>query len=222
MDELSDSIWFSEQTLGATGVGPPFLIHTPGSLAGFRTLTASRGRIRVWHDGRFPLESPTPLQPERAVSHETFLRRAIQLAETHSADGRNGPFGSVVVKDGEVVGEGWNQVVENSDPTAHAEVMAIRDAGKLLGAHDLTGCTIYASCEPCPMCLSAIYWARIGTVVFSASAEDAAAAGFDDTRILEELGRGWVERSLEGTQALREDGRRVLKGWAENPRKTPY
>ena len=168
------------------------------------------------------MENPTTPQVKRTMSQETFLRRAIQLAETHSLDGRNGPFGAVVVKKGEVVGEGWNQVVEKADPTAHAEVMAIRDAGRRLGTHNLAGCTIYASCEPCPMCLSAIYWARIDSVVFSASAEDAAAAGFDDTRILEELGRGWVERNLEGTQALREEGRRILEGWAENPRKMPY
>ena len=156
------------------------------------------------------------------MRNEDFLRQAIRLAADHSSDGDHGPFGALVVRDGEVVGEGWNQVVENSDPTAHAEVMAIRDAGKRLGTHDLIGCTIYASCEPCPMCLSAIYWARIDTVVFSASAEDAVAAGFDDTRIMEELSREWVERSINGTQALREEGRRVLEGWVENPWKMPY
>ena len=158
----------------------------------------------------------------KGMKHEVYLRQAIRLAADHSADGRHGPFGAVVVRDGEVIGEGWNQVVEGADPTAHAEVMAIRAACSHLRTHELSGATIYSSCEPCPMCLSAIYWARIERVVYAASAEDAAAAGFDDSRILEELGLGWVERSVEGTQALREEGRRVLDGWAQNPLKMPY
>ena len=158
----------------------------------------------------------------KGMNHQVYLRHAIRLATDHSSDGHHGPFGAVVVRDGDVLGEGWNRVVKDSDPTAHAEVMAIRDACHRLGTHELSGATIYSSCEPCPMCLSAIYWARIERVVYAASAEDAAAAGFDDSRILEELGLGWVERSVEGTQALREEGRRVLEGWVENPRRVQY
>jgi len=156
------------------------------------------------------------------MSDEEFLRQAIRLAEEHSADGRNGPFGAVLVRNEGVVGKGWNRVVELADPTAHAEVLAIRDACRRLGTHDLSGTVLYCSCEPCPMCLSAIYWARVSRVVFASSKEDAAAAGFDDTRIMEELGRSWVEREVEGTQDLREEGRRVMETWAENPRKLAY
>lgn len=151
-----------------------------------------------------------------------LLARAIELARDHSADGRHGPFGAVVARGGEVVGEGWNRVVEGHDPTAHAEIMAIRAAGARLGTHVLEGCTIYASCEPCPMCLAAIYWARIGRVVFAASRADAEAAGFDDDRIYREIGLEWPERSLEWAQALAEDGIRVLEAWRKNPHKRPY
>jgi tRNA(Arg) A34 adenosine deaminase TadA len=122
----------------------------------------------------------------------------------------------------EVVGEGWNQVVEGTDPTAHAEIMAIRDACRTLKTHDLSGATIYCSCEPCPMCLSAIYWARIGTVIYAAAARDAAAAGFDDAWILEELKADWPQRDLESRQLLRDEGRLVLESWKENPRKVAY
>ena len=156
------------------------------------------------------------------MPHQTHLREAIRLAAERSSGGQNGPFGAVVVKDEVVVGRGWNRVVETADPTAHAEVTALRDASANLGTHDLTGGVIYCSCEPCPMCLSAIYWARIRKVVFSATAEDAAAAGFDDFRILEEMGLDWPERTVEGTQELRAEGQKVLKAWKENPRKIQY
>ncbi len=156
------------------------------------------------------------------MSHEKFLRSAVELARTHSAGGRNGPFGALVVKGGKIVGEGWNRVVEISDPTAHAEVLAIRDACARLGTHDLSGCVLYASCEPCPMCLSAAYWARIQEIHFAAGKEDAAAIGFDDSRILEELGRDWANRDIESQQSLREEGRAVLRDWAANPDRVPY
>jgi guanine deaminase len=156
------------------------------------------------------------------MTHHDHLRRALELAADHSSDGKHGPFGAVVVKGDEVVGEGWNQVVAGADPTAHAEIMAIRDACRRLGTHDLSGASIYCSCEPCPMCLSAIYWARISTVFFAASGEDAAQAGFDDSVILRELKRGWVERKIDGNQALREEGLRVLQAWTENPKKQEY
>ncbi len=156
------------------------------------------------------------------MTNQDFLREAIRLAATRSADGKNGPFGAVVVKDGEVVGEGWNRVVETADPTAHAEVVALRDAAAALGTHDLSGATIYSSCEPCPMCLSAIYWARIRRIVFAATGQDAADAGFDDFRILEELALEWPKRTVEGKQELAEEGRRVLEAWRENPDRIPY
>ena len=154
--------------------------------------------------------------------HDAFLRRALDLARTHSRGGMNGPFGAVVVREGQLVGEGWNRVVETSDPTAHAEILAIRDAARTLGTHDLSDCILYASCEPCPMCLSAIYWAHIREIHFAASKEDASAAGFDDALILSELEKGWEGRSLPAHQALVREGAEVLREWMQNPRKVQY
>jgi len=152
----------------------------------------------------------------------TFMREAIQLAREHSLANKGGPFGAVVVREGMVVGRGWNQVVENGDPTAHAEVLAIRDAARQLGTHILDDCTIYCSCEPCPMCLGAIYWSRIPRVVFAAGGEDAKAFGFDDAVIADELSLGWEDRSVQSEQALRDEGRKVLEEWARNPDRVEY
>lgn len=156
------------------------------------------------------------------MDDEALLRHAIALAARHSADGVHGPFGAVVARDGEIVGEGWNQVVARHDPTAHAEVMAIRDACGHLGTHDLSGLVLYASCEPCPLCLAAAYWARISRVVYAASCGDAAAAGFDDECIYAELALPWEDRHLGGTQLLVEEGRAVLEGWLANQRRIAY
>ena len=156
------------------------------------------------------------------MTDDDLLLRAIELAETHCADGIHGPFGAVVAREGEVVGQGWNQVVASSDPTAHAEVAAIRDAAARLGTHDLAGCTIYCSCEPCPMCLGAIYWAHIQRVVYACTAQDARDAGFDDADIYGEMGRPWADRGIEGEQRLHERGLRVLESWAQNPKHVDY
>lgn len=156
------------------------------------------------------------------MDDERFLLRAIELAEEHAADGRHGPFGAVIVREGEVVGEGWNGVVAEHDPTAHAEVEAIRDAGSRLGTHLLSDCVLYASCEPCPMCLAAIYWARIPRVVYAASAGDARDAGFDDEWIRRELGRHPAVRTLTTEQRMQDRGRRVFRRWDENPDRVPY
>jgi tRNA(Arg) A34 adenosine deaminase TadA len=151
-----------------------------------------------------------------------FLRQAILLAGEHSSAGTGGPFGAVVTRGREVVGQGWNQVVMAIDPTAHAEILAIRAAAERLGTHILDNCVIHCSCEPCPMCLSAIYWARIPRVVFAASGEDAAAAGFDDTAIARELELGWAIRGVKSVQELREEGKAILQKWAENPHRERY
>jgi tRNA(Arg) A34 adenosine deaminase TadA len=150
------------------------------------------------------------------------LRKAIRLAAAHSASGHNGPFGAVVTRGDDVVGEGWNQVVELHDPTAHAEVMAIRAACARLATHDLSGCVLYTSCEPCPLCLAAAYWAHIPKVVYAASREDAAAAGFDDADVYGELSRRWADRKVESVQLLHEQGRRVLQAWSDNVNKISY
>jgi tRNA(Arg) A34 adenosine deaminase TadA len=161
-------------------------------------------------------------QSDPAMTHHDLLRRAIELAEGHSAGGRNGPFGAVVARAGKVLGEGWNRVVETHDPTAHAEILAIRDACQKAGRHHLHDCVIYCSTEPCPMCLAAIYWARIPLVLFACSRHDAEAAGFDDSLIYDEVPRAWEERHVEGRQLLREEGLRVLESWAENPDRWEY
>ena len=156
------------------------------------------------------------------MNDQTFLRQALELAREGSLASEAGPFGAVVVRGEEVVGRGWNQVVKNRDPTAHAEVMAIRDAGDRLETHVLDDCIIYCSCEPCPMCLSAIYWSRIPRVVFAASAEDARAAGFDDALIAGEMGLEWDDRTLQSRQALREEGKEVLEEWTRDPDRIQY
>ncbi len=156
------------------------------------------------------------------MSDLEFLKEALHLARTHSREGEAGPFGAVVVRAGEVVGRGWNRVVEDHDPTAHAEILAIRDAAHRLGTHVLDACVLYSSCEPCPMCLGAIYWARIPRVVYAAAAEDAAAAGFDDAIIAQESRLTWKERALESRRDLEADGRRVLEEWRRTPKRKAY
>jgi len=153
---------------------------------------------------------------------EEYISRAITLAQTHSVNGQNGPFGAVVVYNTRIMGEGWNQVVELSDPTAHAEIMAIRQACALLKTHDLSDCTIYTSCEPCPMCLAAIYWARLKKIVYACDRHDASRAGFDDSLIYNELHKKWEDRTLSSITLCREDALKVLKTWKENPNKIEY
>jgi tRNA(Arg) A34 adenosine deaminase TadA len=151
-----------------------------------------------------------------------LIARAIALAAEHSADGVHGPFGAVIARGSEVIAEGWNCVVAGHDPTAHAEVVAIRKACESLGTHELSGCTIYCSCEPCPMCLAAIYWARLERVVYAATREDAAAIGFDDARIYDELRRPWPDRSLRAAQLGWKEAVAVLQAWSCNPRHRGY
>ncbi|WP_118951768.1 nucleoside deaminase [Taibaiella helva] len=118
---------------------------------------------------------------------EYFMEQAVLLSQRHMEEGQGGPFGCVVVKDGVVVGRGWNSVLAGNDPTAHAEVMAIRDACRNLETYQLSGCAIYTSCEPCPMCMGAIYWSRPEKVFYANTREDAARTGFDDSFIYDEL-----------------------------------
>ena len=136
---------------------------------------------------------------------EIFLREAIRLAHEGPAQQAGGPFGAVVVKNGEIVGRAFNRVPSTNDPTAHAEVLAIRDACANLGSFQLEGCTLYASCEPCPMCLGAIYWARPDRVLYAATHADAAAIGFDDQFIYEQIDLPPAQRSIEMRQMLREE-----------------
>ena len=153
---------------------------------------------------------------------EPFLHEAIRLSHEKMEAGEGGPFGAVIIKNGEIVGRGWNRVTSANDPTAHAEVEAIRDACRNLGTFSLSGCEIYASCEPCPMCLAAIYWARLDALYFAASRENAADAGFDDALLYEEMAKPWKSRTLTAEQHLHNEARNVLSEWKGKSGKTPY
>ena len=154
--------------------------------------------------------------------HEKFMRRAIELARQGVDDGLGGPFGCVVVSDGEIIGEGSNQVTSTNDPTAHAEIVAVRDACRQLNSFQLTGCTVYTSCEPCPMCLVAIYWARPAAIYFAGTRDDAAAAGFDDELFYNELEKPNEARQLKMRSLLREESQTVFQRWLEKPDKVEY
>lgn len=151
-----------------------------------------------------------------------FMRRAIELSKRNLETGAGGPFGAVVVKKAAIVGEGWNQVTSTNDPTAHAEVAAIRTACLNLNTFDLTGCEIFTSCEPCPMCLSAIYWARIGKIYYANSKFDAAAIDFDDDFIYSELALRAEDRSIPREELLRNEAIKVFDAWTLKPDKVPY
>lgn len=151
-----------------------------------------------------------------------FMRAAIQLAKKGMESNKGGPFGAVVVKNGIIVGEGSNQVSSTNDPTAHAEVVAIRDACSKLGTFQLDDCIIYSSCEPCPMCLGAIYWARPKKLIFASSRSDAAAIEFDDEFIYREIPLPLSERSIPTVQILREESLEVFRLWQEKIDKIKY
>jgi guanine deaminase len=151
-----------------------------------------------------------------------FMQEAIQRAVENVRSGRGGPFGAIVVKDGRVIAAGTNRVTSANDPTAHAEVTAIREACRALGTFQLTGCEIYTSCEPCPMCLGAIYWARPDRVYFAATASDAAEAGFDDSFIYEELKRLRGERRIPFEPMMREAGREPFREWLQKSDRVRY
>ena len=153
---------------------------------------------------------------------KVFMSKAIALAEENVKSLHGGPFGAVVVKDGKIVGVGSNKVTVNNDPTAHAEIVAIRDAAKNLGTFDLTGCEIYSSCEPCPMCLGAIYWARFNKLYYAATKDDAAKADFDDSFIYKEFALPKEERSILAVQMMRENAIKVFEEWNKAENKIPY
>ena len=154
--------------------------------------------------------------------NESFLHETIRLSVEKMREGRGGPFGAVIVKDGQIISRGWNQVTTTNDPTAHAEIVAIREACQKLGTFRLDGCELYASCEPCPMCLSAIYWARIGRVFFAASRQDAATAGFDDELLYREIPLPFDQRKLPTQQLLRELALPAFAEWRAKADKIPY
>jgi tRNA(Arg) A34 adenosine deaminase TadA len=157
-----------------------------------------------------------------SVPNPEFLRRAIALATDNVANGKGGPFGAVVVRDGKIVGEGANSVTATNDPTAHGEVNAIRAACRALGTFTLAGCDLYTSCEPCPMCLSAAYWARLDAIYYGCSAPDAARAGFDDAFLYGELRKDSDLRQVRSTQLLADEAWASFAAWLASPSKIEY
>lgn len=150
------------------------------------------------------------------------MQRAIRLSVENVRSGSGGPFAAIVVKDGEVIAEGVNQVTRTNDPTAHAEMVAIREACRRLGHFELTGCELYTSCEPCAMCLGAIYWARPARVYFAASAGDAGSVGFDDDYIVGQLCLPAADREIPMVQMMREVAQEAFQAWKQNPNKVHY
>lgn len=153
---------------------------------------------------------------------ESFMREAIRLAAEGVRQGDGGPFGAVVVRSGEIIGRGWNRVVADHDPTAHAEINAIRDACRRLRDFHLPDCELYSVCEPCPMCLAATYWARLGRVWYGATAADAAAIGFDDSRIHRQIRLPEERRLLPHDQLLRDEALAVFRLWRESGLRVDY
>jgi guanine deaminase len=151
-----------------------------------------------------------------------YLQQAIELARQGMDARKGGPFGCVIVRDGEVIGKGCNGVTSTNDPTAHAEIVAIRDACQRLGDYQLTGCTVYTSCEPCPMCLGALYWARPARIVYAATRREAADAGFDDDFIYREIGLPLEERKIPFVHELAEAATELFAEWKKKGDKRLY
>jgi len=154
--------------------------------------------------------------------HEKFMKMAISLSEQNVKKALGGPFGAVIVKEGKVISKSANMVTTSNDPTAHAEISAIRKACKKLNTFDLTGCVIYTSCEPCPMCLGAIYWSRIGLIYYANTKSDAAEIGFDDQFIYEELELAMNQRKLPLKQIMRHEARQAFDQWVASGSKVEY
>lgn len=151
-----------------------------------------------------------------------FMLKAIKIAEDNVVNQKGGPFGAVVVKDGKIIGEGANRVTSSNDPTAHAEVNAIRDACKNINSFILYDCEIYSSCEPCPMCLSAIYWSKIDKIYYAATQSDAKNAGFNDSIIYEELKLDWKKRKIISGNFHRNNAKEIFKLWINDENKIEY
>ncbi|MDX9782624.1 MAG: nucleoside deaminase [Bacteroidales bacterium] len=153
---------------------------------------------------------------------EKFMKEAIELAGENAASVTGGPFGALIVKDGKIISARTNSVTPDKDPTAHAEVNAIREACRKLDTFDLSGCTLFTSCEPCPMCLSAAYWAKVDKIYFAAGRGDAADAGFSDAFIYDEFSKSMDERSIPIEQIMSEEGKEPFNLWKKNDDKIPY
>jgi len=154
--------------------------------------------------------------------NDQFMAEAIRLSRIKMRTNCGGPFGAVIVRQGKIIARGWNQVTSTNDPTAHAEVVAIRAACRKLGTFELAGCELYASCEPCPMCLAAIYWARLDKVYYGATRRDAARIDFDDAMIYREIAKLPSRRRIPSQNLLRTEALKVFTEWAQKTDKTSY
>ena len=154
--------------------------------------------------------------------HKKFMQIAINLAKENLNLNNGGPFGAVVVRNGKIIGKGVNTVTTKNDPTAHAEINAIREACKNIDSYQLDGCEIYSSCEPCPMCLGAIYWARLNKLYYASTRDDAAEAGFDDSEIYKEIELPSDSRKLPSEQLMQKDAENIFKTWVKMENKTEY
>ena len=190
--------------------------HCSGFFARF-----SRIAIFSRHGQAEDREPTHNMSTEHATKSAEFMRRAISLALENIRSG-GGPFGAVIAKDGRIAAEGVNRVTANNDPTAHAEVVVIREACRALADFQLAGCDLYTTCEPCPMCLGAIYWARLSRVFYGGTAGDAAAAGFDDAFIYEELKHAHESRRIPMTQLFRDESLTIFSAWKKLESKTEY
>ncbi len=174
-----------------------------------------------WRALRFVLDEGKVICMSENAANPELMKRAIAIAMENVRKG-GGPFGSVIAREGSVVAEGVNRVTATNDPTAHAEIVAIRAACAKLAAFQLEGCDLYTTCEPCPMCLGAIYWARPARVFYASSAGDAAAAGFDDKFIYDELYLPFAAREIPMTQLMREESLMIFTAWKKSENKTEY
>ncbi|MDD5508293.1 MAG: nucleoside deaminase [Bacteroidales bacterium] len=153
---------------------------------------------------------------------KSYMREALRLAKENITDGKGGPFGAVIVRNGTIIAHAANAVVRTNDPTAHGEIVAIRQACNMLGTFHLDDCELYTSCEPCPMCMGAIYWARIPRVYFAASGEDAHSAGFDDVAFYEQIALPYPEQKTEVRQILRDEAVHIFEEWNNSQNKQEY
>ncbi|MBI1215115.1 MAG: response regulator [Alphaproteobacteria bacterium] len=177
--------------------------------------------IRAEEEAKF-LPETVAATAEVQAQREGFMRRAIDLSQIKMDENCGGPFGAVIVRAGKIIAEGWNCVTSTNDPTAHAEMVAIRAAAKEVGDFTLEGCEIYTSCEPCPMCLAAIYWARLDRMFYANMREDAERIGFDDAFLYNEISLPEHKRQLPTQRMLREEARIVFDNWMKKPDKTDY
>ena len=170
---------------------------------------------------RVDLQHSLPESTEYSAEDRAFMQRAIELS-IRNIDQGGGPFGAVIVRNGKVVAEGANRVVPNNDPTAHAEVVAIRNACRELNTFDLGGCTVYSSCEPCPMCLSALYWAGVERICYANTKHDAAAIDFDDSFIYDQLRLDYDQRSIRCEHFMRREALEAFEHWRDKTDKIEY